>query len=140
MILAQHIAERRFGVAVERPLVEPAELVPYLLREATYAPELWHQKAYLARVVTATSDGLRDQGIVPLAHALDGHDDDMVAMTVEADGNGGLYPVAFVRRGGMVSEHILPSDPLLQFSTMDHRAALAGALEAFPGMASIALG
>jgi thioredoxin reductase len=139
LILAQHIAERRFGVAVERPVIEPSELIPYLLREATYAPELWHQKAYLARVVTTGADGgLRDQGIVPLAHALDGIDEDMVAMTVEADGNGGLYPVAFVRRSGMVSEHMLPQDPLLQFSTMDHRAVLASALEAFPGMAGVA--
>ncbi len=141
LILAQHIAERRFGVVVERPVVDHAELIPYLLREATYAPELWHQKAYLARVVTASSDGgLRDQGILPLAHALDGRDDDMVAMTIEADGNGGLYPVAYVRRGGMVTEHMLPPDPLLQFATADHRAALAGALEAFPGMAGVALG
>jgi hypothetical protein len=141
LILAQHIAEKRFGVEVDHPLVEPSELIPYLLREATYAPELWHQKAYLARVVTASADGeLRDQGIVPLAHALDGHDEDMVAMTVEADGNGGLYPVAYIRRSGVVSEHLLPQDPLLQFGTMDHRAVLAGALEAFPGMAGVTPG
>jgi thioredoxin reductase len=139
LILARHIAEKRFGVALERPLVEPSELIPYLLREATYAPELWHQKAYLARVVTAADDGaLRDQGIIPLAHALDGVEDDMVAMTVEADGNGGLYPVAYVRRRGSISEHMLPPDPLLQFGTVDHRAVLAAALEAFPGMAGLA--
>ena len=35
----------------------PGDLVGYLLREATRAPELWHQKAYLARVVTAAPDG-----------------------------------------------------------------------------------
>jgi thioredoxin reductase len=139
LILARHIAETRFGIMREATPVAPEELVPYLLREATYAPELWHQKAYLARVVTADADGaLRDQGIVPLAHALDGHDDDMVAMTVEADGAGGLYPVAYVRRHGMVTEHMLPPDPLLQFATMEHRLALTGALEGFPGLARAA--
>ena len=112
----------------ERPAVAPDDLVPYLLREATSAPELWHQKAYLARVVTDTGDGLRDQGIVPLAHALDGHADDMVAMTVESDGQGGLYPVAYVRRAGALSEHILASDPFLDFETAGHRAALSDAV------------
>ena len=141
MILARHIAETRFGYETERPLVEPTELISYLLREATYAPELWHQKAYLARVVTASPDGgLRDEGILPLAHALDGLDADMVAMTVEADGTGALYPVAYVRKAGMVSEILLPQDPLLQFATMEHRSALAAALDGFPGITAVPAG
>jgi thioredoxin reductase len=141
MILARHIAETRFGYETERPLVEPTELISYLLREATYAPELWHQKAYLARVVTASPDGeLRDEGIIPLAHALDGLTADMVAMTVEADGTGALYPVAYVRKAGMISEVMLPVDPLLQFATPEHRAALAAALDGFPGIAAVAAG
>ena len=104
----------------------PGDLVGYLLREATFAPELWHQKAYLARVVTAAPDGtLRDAGILPLAHVLDGMTEDVVAMTIESDGQGGLYPVAYVRRDGALSEHPLPSEPLLDFATEGHRAALA---------------
>jgi hypothetical protein len=129
LILARHIAERRFGLVVERPVVAPGDLVAYLLREATSAPELWHQKAYLARVVTAGPDGvLRDEGILPLAHVLDGMDGDMVAMTIESDGTGGLYPVAYTRRSGALAEHALPSDPLLDYETPAHRAQLEAAL------------
>ncbi len=129
IVLARHIAQTRFGVTVEAPEVDPADLVPYLLREATSAPELWHQKAYLARVVSASADrGLRDEGILPLAHAMDGMTGDMVAMTVESDGKGGLYPVAYLRLGGALSEHPLPPDPLLDFATEAHAAALAAAL------------
>jgi thioredoxin reductase len=129
MILARHIAEARFGLATERPRVAPDDLVPYLLREASAAPELWHQKAYLARVVTAGPDGtLRDEGIIPLAHALDGLDADMVAMTIESDGKGGLYPVTYTRRAGVLAEHMLPSDPLLDYETPAHREELGAAV------------
>ncbi len=128
LILARHIAETRFGRTTERPAVAAGDLVDYLLREAATAPELWHQKAYLARVVTAGSDGLRDEGILPLVHALDGMQEDMVAMTVESDGQGGLYPVAYVRRAGTLTEHALPADPLLDFETDAHRAGLAAAV------------
>jgi thioredoxin reductase len=134
LILARHIAVTRFGRTVPKPLVAPGDLVDYLLREATTAPELWHQKAYLARVVTAGPDGLRDEGILPLTHALDGIAEDMVAMTVEADGQGGLYPVAYVRRGGALTEHALPADPLLDFEREEHRAGLATALADFAGV------
>ena len=128
MVLARHIAETRFGRVTERASVAPDDLVPYLLREATAAPELWHQKAYLARVVTVGGAGLRDEGIVPLAHALDGLAADMVAMTIESDGQGGLYPVAYVRRAGALSEHALPADPFLDFETDAHRAVLSDAV------------
>jgi hypothetical protein len=129
MILARYIAESHFGVVTERPAVAPADLVAYLLHEATHAPELWHQKAYLARVLTVSAEeGIRDQGVIPLVHALDGHDDDMVAMTVEADGAGSIYPVVYVRQGGRLSEHVLPADPLLDFTTAAHVAALSAAL------------
>ncbi len=128
-MLARHIAERWFGHIEEWPVVAPGDLVGYLLREATLAPELWHQKAYLARVVTAAPDGtLRDAGILPLAHVLDGMTEDVAAMTIESDGQGGLYPVAYVRRGGALSEHPLPPEPLLDFTTADHQEALADAV------------
>ena len=54
--------------------------------------------------------------------------EDVVAMTIESDGQGGLYPVAYVRRDGALSEHPLPSEPLLDFATEAHRAALADAV------------
>ena len=53
----------------------PPTCWPYLLREATCAPELWHQKAYLGRVLSVSADdGIRDEGILPVVHALDGDD------------------------------------------------------------------
>jgi hypothetical protein len=129
MILARHIAETRFGVPATRPQLAEADVLGYLLREATCAPELWHQKAYLARVVSVSAEhGIEDEGILPLVHALDGLDHDMVAMTVEADGTGGIYPVAYVRKAGRVEEHVLPGHPLLDFATAEHRAALAATL------------
>ena len=129
-ILARHLAESVFGIERDCPIVAPDTLVDLLLREASFAPELWHQKAYLARVITSERDGtLRDAGILPLAHALDGMTEDLVAMTVEMDGKGGIYPVAYIRRGGALSEHALPEEPLLDFQTAAHRDQLAQALD-----------
>ena len=103
--------------------------------DATNRPELWHQKGFLARVITITpEDGIRDQGIVPLVHALDGHAEDLVAMTVEADGTGSIYPMVFVREGGLLHEHQLPGQPLLDFTTPEHVRLLREALaDLIPG-------
>ena len=129
LILARHIAETRFGVPVDRPAVAAADVVPYLLREATCAPELWHQKAYLARVLTVSpEEGILDEGILPVVQALDGMTKDMIAMTVEADGTGALYPVVYARRDGRLAEHALPGHPLLEFGTMAHAEALQAAV------------
>jgi hypothetical protein len=129
LILARHIAETHFGVETPRPVVAEADVMGLLLREATCAPELWHQKAYLSRVLSVSAgDGIRDEGILPLVHALDAMDREVIAMTVEADGTGAIYPVVYVHREGRTTEHALPGHPLLDFATADHRAALAGAL------------
>jgi thioredoxin reductase len=128
LILARHIAETHFGVTTDRPVVAPDAVAPLLLHEATFAPELWHQKAYLARVLASTAEGIRDEGIVPLVHALDGMVEDVIAMTVEADGTGAIYPVVYVRHGGRLSEVALPGHPLLDFETPAHHDALTAAL------------
>ncbi|HEX5828660.1 MAG TPA: NAD(P)-binding domain-containing protein [Candidatus Limnocylindrales bacterium] len=128
LILARHIAEVHFGVVTERPAVAEAEIVPFLLREATNAPELWHQKAYLARVITIGEGGFRDEGILPLVHALDGMDADVIAMTVETDGTGSIYPVVYVKHDGRLAEVALPAHPLLDFATPAHEDALRAAL------------
>ena len=62
-------------------------------RSSPAAPELWHQRAYLARVISLDpADGPRDEGIVPLAAFVDGLGDDgtadALALTLEADGTG----------------------------------------------------
>ena len=69
-VLAQHIAEKHFGLARERRQLARDEVVPFLLGELARAPELWIQKGYLARVVE-TDGGFRDGGIVPLADHVD---------------------------------------------------------------------
>ena len=47
------------------------------------------------------SGGLRDDGTQPLAHALDSADRRFaLAVTLEADGSGAIYPVLYARRGG----------------------------------------
>jgi hypothetical protein len=114
---------------MDRPTVAEADVVPYLLREATHAPELWHQKAYLGRVLSLSPEaGIRDEGILPIVHVMDAMTDDVVVMSVESDGNGGLYPVVYVRKDGRLEEHALPPDPLRDFATPAHAAALREAI------------
>ena len=88
--------------AAGRPAIAPGGLVDRLLEELSTRPELWHQKAYLARVVSLDADGgLRDEGIQPLAdvrrRGRPGRG--RVAVTLEADGTGAIYPVVYVRTG-----------------------------------------
>ncbi len=129
-VLARELARRHFGVEPTRPRLNTEEVVPFLLREARYGPELWHQRSYLARVVSIDHDrGIVDEGIVPLAHYLDAATYDGAAIVLESNGRDDLYPVVYVKRGGAASEHVLPGNPLLDFEREEHRSAVAGALE-----------
>jgi thioredoxin reductase len=122
-IMARHLVETHLGLTVPRPRVD-GELVPYLLRELTVAPELWTQRSYLARTVTA--EGETD--IVPLAHYLDEDGADGVAVAVEANPSGAIYPAVYVRRGGDESEHLLPENPLNDFRGPEYERGLAALL------------
>jgi len=130
-VLAQHVAEKHFGLASERPPLDRDEIVPYLVRELAHAPELWTQKGYLARVVSVDGDGLRNQGIVPLAHFLDDEASEACAVAVEYDADGTIIPVVYVRQGGHLVEHSLPGHPLHTFQTDEHRQELAARLAPF---------
>jgi hypothetical protein len=128
-ILARHIAQRYFGTDPARPQLQRDAVLPYLLTEATRAPELWHQKSYLARVILADrTRGLIDDGIAPLQLFVDGHGPDGVAIAVEANVAGELYPAVYVRKDNAITEHLLPSNPLLDFEGAEHRAQLGDAL------------
>lgn len=128
-ILARHIAQKYFGVDPERPQLKKDGLLSFLLTEVTRAPELWHQKSYLARTVLLDPKrGLIDDGILPLQLFVDGKGADGVAATVEANPAGELYPAIYVRRDNLVTEHLLPANPLLDFETAEHRKQLADAL------------
>jgi hypothetical protein len=102
--------------------VREAALLDLAIDEIATAPELWHQRAYLARVISRDpARGLRDEGIVPLAAFVDGQGDDgqadSLALTLEADGTGAIYPLLYVRRDGRIDERPIDPDPLLRFDT-----------------------
>jgi len=128
-VLARHIAVTQFHLPTQPRQVPRDRVVDLLLREATSAPELWNQQSYLARVVTFPRDGrVEDAGVEPLAHFVDSPGPDAAAVTVETDDQGDIHPALYVRRGGTVREHTMPSDPLHDFTTAEHRTQLASVL------------
>ena len=129
-VLARELARKYFGIDPPKPSLPADDVISFLLAEARYGPELWHQRSYLARVVSIdTERGLLDQGIVPLQHFLDAAIYDGAAIVLESNGRDDLYPVVYVKRAGAVSEHSLPPNPLLEFDREEHRSAVAAALE-----------
>jgi thioredoxin reductase len=128
-VLVNHLAEQSFGIVHERPPIRAGDLRDHLLAEATRAPELWHQKAYLASVVSVNpAVGILNEGIMPLTHFLDADRADSIAMTVEADGTS-IYPVVYVRQGGRQEEHVLEPDPLNDFEGTTYRRELGSILD-----------
>jgi thioredoxin reductase len=128
-VLAQHVAEKHFGIRQEQRPLEVDEVVPYLLGELAHAPELWTQKGYLARVVGVDGMGeFRNEGIVPLADFVDREGGDACAVAVEYETDGTIIPVVYLRRGGRLVEHQLPRHPLHTFSTDEHRQEVAACL------------
>jgi hypothetical protein len=119
-VLAQHIAEKHFGIAPKRRGFTREQAVSFLLDELARAPELLIQKGYLARVVE-TGGGYRDGGIVPLQDYVDRDCGDSVAATVEYAADGAVTPVVYVRSGGRLAEHALPTDAMHRFDTDEHR-------------------
>ncbi len=129
-IMVRRLAERSFGIAPERPEIALSGLIDHVLDEATNAPELWHQKAYLANVISVTpTDGIRNEGSLPLTHFLDTDGPDSFAMTIEADGHGAIYPVAYVRRSGKVEEHAFEPHPLHDFLGTPYRRQVGALLD-----------
>ena len=124
-VLARRLAEDRFGMGIHRPVVEPETLIDFVTSEIAEAPDLFHQRAYLARVISVDpAGGLRDDGVQPLAHAVDAGGANAILVTLEADGSGAIYPVLYTRIDGAVNEHPLEPDPLLRYDTPETRAAI----------------
>jgi thioredoxin reductase len=125
--MVHHVAQKHFGVALPRPAVRADDLVELLLSEATRAPELWNQKSYLARAFSLDpSEGILDQGIVPLAQFVDEEGAAGVAIAVETDDTGDIHPAVYVRATGKPAlETLLTSQPLHDFRTADNRAHLS---------------
>jgi thioredoxin reductase len=124
-VLAARIARTHFGVEPERPHLKVEAIPGFIGAELAEAPELFHQRGYLARVLTADpAGGMRDDGVQPLAHVLDEGGPDALAATLEGDGSGAIYPVIYSRIGGKVVEHAVDPDPLMRFDTIDARRTI----------------
>jgi thioredoxin reductase len=125
-VLVESVVERLTGRVRERPEVDPTTVVDVLLEAATTAPELWHQKSYLARAISREPDGrYRDEGIVSLAAFVDTAGPDGVAITVETDDQGDIHPAAYVRMHGRVdTDNVLEGAPMHEYRTDAHRTQL----------------
>ncbi len=133
-VLARHLAETRFGRPVDRPPIAPADIATHLVTQLATSPDLWHQKAYLASVVSVAADGgFRDEGVQPLAHALDRGDAPAVLATIEANDRGDIYPVLYVRRPDGTDEVVLDPDPFHDFAGRAYRDAVAGVVQRLVG-------
>jgi thioredoxin reductase len=120
---------RRLGVELPRPEIEEEDLIPYLLEQVTSEGALWRQQSHLARIITLDGrEGIRDEGILPLAPFIDSGGDAAIAITVETDPEDNLQPAAYVRRDGRVTEHLLPPAFMHDFRTDEHRAELENLL------------
>ena len=94
--------------------------------ELTAAPELWVQKGYLCRVVSAEDGSYLDEGVVPLSSFLDAAGPDALAANVEVDEAGKIIPMLYVRRGGDVLEHQLEPHPLHEYEGERYRNYVSG--------------
>jgi hypothetical protein len=129
-LAVDEIAARYFGLERPRPSLDPDEVVDRLLASATLAPELWHQKSYLAHAISRDADGtVRDEGIVSLAAYVDEAGPDGAAVTVETDDKGSIRPALYVRRRGRVdADAILDEAPQTDYRTAAHRSQLRALL------------
>jgi thioredoxin reductase len=121
-VLAEHLAEQLGVRGRPRRSLARDEVVPFLAGELARAPELWAQKGYLCRVVGL--DGPFDDGIQPLEHFVDASGGDAVAVAVEMDQAGTIYPGIYVRRGGRIREVELEPHPLNEFDGDPYRREL----------------
>ncbi|HEY7003116.1 MAG TPA: NAD(P)-binding domain-containing protein [Gaiellaceae bacterium] len=118
-LLARQIA-KQLGAKLEWPQLGRDEIVSFLLEELRSGPEIWTQKGYLARAVYP--DGSTD--IVPLAHFLDHCERGSLAVTIEMNATGDIYPVAYVRAGEEIDERPMPPAHLNDFSGGEYRRVL----------------
>ena len=127
-VLARHLARTRFGMELPRPALDAEGVVPFLLEQLTQSPELWNQRSYLAQVASVTDAGWQDDGIWPLAAFVDSSGPDAVAVTLEPRPDATIYPIAYVRVGGAVTEHALDPETMNEYRGSPHREQIAAIL------------
>ena len=125
VVQAAHIAEKHFGIQPERPEIDPATAVDYLLEQATFESAIWSQKANLGRMLTYVGGAVSDDGVVPVSEFVDSTGPDAVTITVEVDRENNIQPCAYVRRRGTVSEHLFEPAFMHDYRTGDNRARLS---------------
>lgn len=129
-VLARHLAATHFGKRTAQSRITGDQLIPYLLHQLSEGPELWHQRSYLAQIVTLDpDDGITDDGIWPLTHFLDAGGPDAVAVALEANGEGNPYPAIYLRSHGIISEHLLEPHPLIDYRGETYAKQLRSILE-----------
>ena len=121
-VMARHLAAQLGKKPVRERVSE--DLAEYLLAEATRAPELWAQKSYLARVVFDNGEA----DILPLADFLDHPPHDAVAVAVEMNAQGEIYPAVYTTNGDG-EEHLLPPNPLDDYTGEEHLRELRSLLQ-----------
>ena len=143
--MARHIAEQHFDGGPARPAVPPDGVAAYLAREAFEAPELWNQKGYLARVLTmddAAPGGRRRRaagGRGATTASCRWPTSPMPAAPTRPPSRsratrlGVIRPALYIRRRGVVTEHLLDPHPLHAFASAEHRAAIVAALAGLGG-------
>ena len=80
--------------------------------------------SYLARAVYP--DGTTH--VLPLAHFLDHCEQGSIAVTIEMNAEGAIYPVAYARAGEEINEKPLPPQHLNDFTGGEYRDALESLL------------
>ncbi len=127
-VLARHLVRSRFGIELPRPALDAEGVVPFLLEQLTLSPELWNQRSYLAQVASVTDAGWQDDGIWPLAAFVDSSGPDAVAVTLEPRPDASIFPIAYVRVGGAVTEHVLDPETMNEYRGSRHREQIAAIL------------
>lgn len=119
-VLAKHIASQ-LGAQTPRTAVDADAVPGLLMAAATSSPDLKNQQSYLCRVISFDpSAGILDDGVVPLAHFVDSDGPPSVAVAVETSDSGDIHPALYRRDSKGVSEHLMPSHPLFDYTTKEH--------------------
>ena len=122
----------RARAAGDRPERPPSTSSP---PSSADGPELWNQRAYLARFIAFDpATGIRDDGIGPLAPFVDeAAGGDALAITLETDGSGAVYPVLYARVDGRLDR--APARPPPAARLRRPRTHAARSSRSWPGSA-----
>ena len=141
LILARHIAETHFGVDDRAPARRPGRPRGLPVAARPPAPRSCGTRRRTSpgssRSPTAAS---ATRASCRSSTPWTAMTQDVITMTVEADGTGALYPVAYCRRNGRLEEHALPGHPLLDFTTPRAPNALHEAVGGLRAAAALRVG